>query len=92
MVADTIKKKRCPVVEQRLAKKDEVRKLIYRLLFRKRWREEIWRKRSRSVVEILRSVSGIVSGIVSAIISDCLRFICRFVGHFIFFFVVDFSF
>lgn len=38
MVADTIKKKRCPVVEQRLAKKDEVRKLIYRLLFRKRWR------------------------------------------------------
>lgn len=88
MVADTIKKKRCPVVEQRLAKKDEVRKLIYRLLFRKRWREEIWRKRSRSVVEILRSVSGIVS----AIISDCLRFICRFVGHFIFFFVVDFSF
>ena len=24
MVADTIKKKRCPVVEQRLAKKDEV--------------------------------------------------------------------
>lgn len=39
MVADTIKKKRCPVVEQRLAKKDEVRKLIYQLLFRKRWRE-----------------------------------------------------
>lgn len=84
MVADTIKKKRCPVVEQRLAKKDEVRKLIYRLLFRKRWREEIWRKRSRSVVEILRSVS--------AIIRNCLRFICRFVGHFIFCFVVDFNF
>lgn len=49
MVADTIKKKRCPVVEQRLAKKDEVRKLIYRLLFRKRWREEIWRKRGVGV-------------------------------------------
>lgn len=76
------------MVEQRLTKRDEVRKLIYRLLLRKRWREEIWRKRSRSVGEILRSVSGIISGIIR----DCLRFIGRFVGHFIFGFVVDFSF
>lgn len=32
------------MVEQRLTKRDEVRKLIYRLLLRKRWREEIGEK------------------------------------------------
>lgn len=80
------------MVEQRLTKRDEVRKFIYRLLLRKRWREEIWRIRSRSVGEILRSVSGIISGIIRGIIRDCLCFICLFVGHFIFGFVIDFSF